>query len=107
MHGEYKKITKEDIDFPRYCHFFIKEIDESLKENEINNPGDELDLEIETSTYPYCYEGFELVKKSFERKHFQINIPTFTTKMEDGVKYYIYKWTIRKLSKIDDLPFSN
>ena len=44
--GEYKKTTKEDIDFPNYCFFFIKEINESLEENDITNPGDELTLEL-------------------------------------------------------------
>lgn len=105
MANVYKKTTKEDIDFPRYCHFFIKEILESLEENEIENPGDELELVLETSQYPYCYEAFELVVRTLERKGFESRIPTFHLKKQDGEKVYIYKWKIKKLPSADDLPF--
>lgn len=105
MANVYKKTTKEDIDFPRYCHFFIKEIFESLEENEIENPGDELELVLETSRYPYCYEAFELVVRTLERKGFESRIPTFHLEKQDGEKTYIYKWNIKKLPNMDDLPF--
>ncbi len=103
--GEYKKITKEDVDFPRYCHFFIKEIIESLDEYDIKDPGDELDLEIETSQHPYCYEAFELVVRTFERKGYDVRIPTFHMVKRDGTKFYTYKWKFRKLPNVEDLPF--
>lgn len=103
--GEYKKITKEDVDFPRYCHFFIKEIVESLDEYDIKDPGDELELEIETSQYPYCYEAFELVVRTFERKGYDVRIPNFHMDKRDGTKFYTYKWNFRKLPNVEDLPF--
>ena len=103
--GEYKKTTKEDIDFPNYCFFCIKEINESLEENDITNPGDELTLELETSEHPYCYEAFELLVRTFERKGFSTGIPNFQLTNKDGVKTYIYKWKITKLPNVDDLPF--
>ena len=104
MCGEYKKITKEDVDFPDYCYFFIKEIKESLEENEIVNPGDELELELETYDHPYCYEAFALVAKTFGRMGYRMAIPTFVTKKVNGIKQYTYKWKIIKLAK-DGLPF--
>ena len=103
--GEYKKITKEDIDFPNYCFFFIKKINESLEEYDITNPGDELSLEIETSDYPYCYEAFELITRTFERKGYSMKIPTFHLVKKDEMKMYIYKWKISKLPNADSLPF--
>ena len=93
--GEYKKITKEDVDFPRYCHFFIKEIVESLDEYDIK----------ETSQYPYCYEAFELVVRTFERKGYDVRIPNFHMDKRDGTKFYTYKWNFRKLPNVEDLPF--
>jgi len=103
--GEYKKITKEDIDFPNYCFFFIKEIIESLEEYDITNPGDELSLELETSEHPYCYEAFELIVRTFERKGFSTRIPTFHLVKKDGVKTYTYNWKFTKLPNANDLPF--
>ena len=103
--GEYKKITKVDINFPKYCHFFISEIIDSLERNDISNPGDELDLEIETSEHPYCYEAFELIVRTFERKGYDSRIPTFHMEKKDGQKVYTYKWTFKKLANVNDLPF--
>ena len=105
MYGEYKKITKEDVDFPDYCYFFIKEIKESLEEEEIKDPGDELELELDTPDHPYCYEAFELIVKTFQRKGYDIRIPTYHLEKEDGIKHYIYKWKIKKLPNVDNLPF--
>lgn len=103
--GEYKKITKEDIDFPNYCLFFIKEIIDSLEEYDIKNPGDELSLEIETTQHPYCYDAFELIAKTFNRKGYDMKIPTFKLKNENGIKTYTYKWKILKIQDSYDLPF--
>lgn len=102
----YKKITRDDVDFPRYCFFFIKEIQDSIEEYEIKDPGDELEVVIETYSHPYCYDAFALVVKAFERKNFQVKIPTF--KMEKGEgdsRLYIYKWNLKKINPCDDLPF--
>lgn len=108
MSGEYtyKKITRDDVDLPRYCYFFIKEIQESLEENDIKNPGDELELTIETYSHPYCYDAFDLVVKAFQRKGYQIKVPTFKIiNGEDNAKVYSYVWNIKKLNPSDDLPF--
>jgi hypothetical protein len=100
--GEYQKITKEYIDFPRYCHFFIKEIQESINEYKIENEGDEIEITIETSQHPYCSDAFELIKKAFTRKGFYVSPPSYKMIKEGGVRTYTYKW---KLKKIDKLPF--
>lgn len=101
--GEYQKITKEYIDLPRYCHFFIKEIQESIDEYDIKDVGDEIEILIETSSHPYCSDALELVKKVFIRKHFLIKMSTYKmVKDDDGKKTYVYGWN---LVKVDDLPF--
>lgn len=100
--GEYQKITKEYIDFPRYCYFFIKEIQDSINEYNIKEVGDEIEIVIETSEHPYCSDAFELIKKVFTRKNFYVNIPTYKMVKENGVKTYTYRW---RLKKIDNLPF--
>ena len=103
--GEYKKITKEDIYFPDYCFFFIKEITESLKENDITNPGDELDLEIETSGYPYCYDAFNAVVRTMRKKGYSMRVPGFKRKKSGKEDMVIYKFVITKMGENDDLPF--
>lgn len=103
--AEYKKITKEDVDFPNYCFFFIKEIMDSLDEYDIKEPGDELTLEIETVTYPYCYDAMALIMKTFERLGYDMKVPTYKMSKEDDIKTYTYKWRIVKSPNLDDLPF--
>ena len=101
--GEYKKITKEDIDFPKYCLFFIKKIQEKLDAVELDDKS-HIEVVIE-STYPYCSDAFELVEKTFKRKEIDLMTPTFKMEYKFNVKHYTYKWKIRKLSNFDDLPF--
>lgn len=102
--GNYHKVTKNNIDFPKYCYYFISEIIDSLEENEIENPGDELSLEIETPQHPYCYDAMELIVRTLQRKGYSTRIPNFSMKIIDGVKNYIYTWKIIKTSN-DGLPF--
>lgn len=102
----YKKITIEDINLPQYCHFFIKEIQDSVEEYDVKNPGDELEVTIESYIHPYCYDALSLVVKAFERKNFTISVPTYKLeKDEDGDKKYIFTWKLTKRRRIDDLPF--
>ncbi len=101
--GEYKKITKEDIDFPRYCLFFIKRIQDKLDEEDVK---ERVYTEVLIDTiYPYCSDVFDLVIKTFERKGFDTMTPSFKIEYKFNVKHYIYRWRMRKLSKLDDLPF--
>ena len=100
--GEYQRITKEYIDFPKYCYFFIKEIQESIDEYNIKKVGDEIEITIETSEHPYCSDAFQLIKKAFTRKKFLISLSHYKMIKEENVKTYTYKW---RLKKIDDLPF--
>lgn len=100
--GEYQKITKEYIDLPKYCYFFIKEIQDSIDEYNVKHAGDEIEVTIETSEHPYCSDAFELIIKAFTRKKFYVSTPTYKMVKENGVRTYTYKW---KLKKVDDLPF--
>lgn len=108
--GEYKKVCREDVDFPNYCYFFISEMIDSLQEYDITNEGDELSLEIETHDHPYCYDAFELIVRTFKRKGYNTNVPTFKLEYKDDIKTYTYKWKIVKGKEksecnVDDLPF--
>ena len=104
---KYHKITKEDIDLPNYCYFFISEIIDSLKENDISNVGDEIEIVIESFGHPYCYDGINLVVKTFRRKGFELNFPHYMLSKEDGKKLFPYTWvlTLKKKSDYKDLPF--
>ena len=102
MSDGYRKLTRDDIDFPRYCLFFIKKIQENIDENGIKDK-EFLSFYVDT-LYPYCSDAFDLIVKTFERKGFDVNTPTFKLKYESNVKHYIYKWSVRKHC-VDDLPF--
>jgi len=86
--GELKTTFKEGICFPKYCIFFLKEILDSIKEEDLQK-GEILELEIH-SQYPYFFDGLNLVKKTLERKGFKIKFPTYIKK--EDVAYY--KWEI-------------
>lgn len=105
MESSYKKITRKDIDFPNYCYFFIKEIMDSLEEQGIKNPDDELSLTLETYYHPYCYDALMIIVKTFERMGFYVKIPSYQMDIEDGVRLYTYKWHFKKKPNLDDLPF--
>ena len=79
MSSEYKKTTKDDIDFPNYCLF----------------------LEIKTSQHPYCSDAFALISKGLRRHGIYVFSPTYHIMWEYGEKYYIYNFDIL----VDDLPF--
>lgn len=103
--GEYKKITKEDIDFPKYCLFFIRKIQEAIDKVKDNLSYVEFSkVEVET-TYPYCSEAFDLIAKTFTRKGLEMQTPTYKMDKVDGIPHYIYKWGVRKEVDYDDLPF--
>ena len=103
--GEYKKITKEDINFPKYCLFFIRKIQEAIDESKNSLSYVEfLKIEVET-TYPYCSEAFDLITKTFTRKGLEMKTPTYKMEKVDGVPHYLYKWGVRKEVDCDDLPF--
>ena len=101
--GSYKKLTREDIDFPNYCLFFIRCIKEAIDNSELKYTED-LEINIGT-TYPYCSDAFDLIMRTFERKGLQMRTPTFKLELKDKKKYYNYKWRVRKSVNLNDLPF--
>lgn len=102
---EYKKITKNDINLPQYCLYFIEVIQNELNKTDFDEY-EELVLTVETSRYPYCYDAFELITRTFERKGYWMQIPTFKTeKDDDGKKTYRYKFNIKEITYKNDLPF--
>jgi len=104
--GEYRKITKEDINFPKYCLFFIKKIQEAIDKSKNDLSYMEfLNVEVET-TYPYCSDAFDLIAKTFTRKGLELRTPTYKMDKVDGIPHYLYKWGIRKEVDYDDLPFN-
>lgn len=103
MADTYKKLTREDIDFPSYCLFFIRSLQEAIDKSELSYV-DFLEVRIGT-TYPYCSDAFDLIYKTFERKGLDIRTPSFKMEEKDGIKYYDYKWKLRKGTSVSDLPF--
>ena len=103
--AEYKKITKEDIDFPKYCLFFIRKIQEAIDKSKSDLSYVEfLKVEVET-TYAYCSEAFDLIAKTFTRKGLEMRTPTYKMNKVDGIPHYLYNWGVRKEVDYDDLPF--
>lgn len=103
MANTYKKLTNEDIDFPNYCLFFIRCLQEAIDKSELSYV-DFLEVHIGT-TYPYCSDAFDLIYKTFERKGLDIRTPSFKMEEKDGIKQYNYKWRVRKGTSVSDLPF--
>ena len=103
---EYKKTTKYDVNFPDYCLFFLKRLLRYTK-NGLINGNENLTVEISTTTHPYCYDAFELVVRTLERKGYSTRIPAFKREKRDGKEDVLhYKFTIKKLAmNKDDLPF--
>ena len=103
----YKKKTKDDVDYPAYCYFFISSLLRWAK-NSVVRDDDKITIEIKTNDgkHPYCYDAFELVVKTLERKGYSTRIPAFKRDViEGGHDILHYKFTIRKLVNCDDVPF--
>ena len=81
--GEYKKITKDDIDFPRYCLYFIKQIQSAIDEDDYDWENF-LEITIET-TYQYCSDAVDLIIKTFENKGYFVMRPSFKMTYISGV----------------------
>ena len=102
MSSEYKKTTKDDIDFPNYCLFFAEHIVQSVETHTlIPDEYGNLRLEIKTSQHPYCSDAFALISKGLKRHGIFVFTPTYKIVWEYGEKYYIYSFDIL----VDDLPF--
>lgn len=100
----YKKITKDDVNFPAYCYFFLKRLISYGKC--VVRPDEKLDIEIMTPDHPYCYEAFELIVRTMERKGISTRIPAFKREKREGREDMLhYKFTLKKLVNCDDLPF--
>ena len=91
-----------NVNFPEYCLFFIKRIQEELDKDDIDFTEPHR-FEID-SPYGYYRKAFELVIKTFEKKGYIVSAPSFKLQMNNGVKTYLYRWRIQKCY-FDDLPF--
>lgn len=102
------KTVKSREAFIEYTKYFITELLDSIKDNNLKE-GEELDVRFETYSLPYYYEGIVLVDKTIEAKGYMTRLPTYHTDLdEDGNVFYRYKWTIKKpkiYDSNDDLPF--
>jgi len=69
-------------------------------------PDEKLEIEITTSDYPYCYDAFEIVVKTMERRGISTKIPSFKREKVEGKNDILrYKFVMRKLINTNDLPF--
>ena len=103
----YKKKIKDDVDYPAYCYFFISSL-LRWAQNSVVKDDDKITIEIKTNDgkHPYCYDAFELVVKTLERKGYSTRIPSFKRYVvEGGHDILYYRFTIGKLVNCDDLPF--
>lgn len=102
------KTVKSREAFIKYTKYFITELLDSINNNNLKE-GEELDVDFETYTLPYYYEGIVLIDKTLEVKGYTTRLPTYRTDVDDeGNVFYRYKWTIKKLKMYDsndDLPF--
>ena len=105
--GEYKLITKDDINFPEYCFFFISRLLKELNEKQLE-VGDMISIPISTlpELHPYCYDGVELVCRTLLRKGYETMIPTFRKEtQDDGNTIVKYNWKVKRVINVNDLPF--
>lgn len=105
--GEYRPITKADINMPEYCMFFIQKIIADIEKKKLN-PGDMTLVKVDTylEEHPYVYDAVELVCRTFDRKGYDIMIPTFRREeLENGKTLVHYGWKVKKKVNVNDLPF--
>jgi hypothetical protein len=105
--SEYKPITKADINMPEYCMFFIQKIIADIDKKELG-PGDMTCVKVDTylEEHPYVYEAVDLVCRTFNRKGYDVMIPTFRREDPEGGKTLVhYGWKVKKRVNTDDLPF--
>lgn len=97
---EIERVNAYGIDFPSYVRYFITEIQDSIIENNLKEE-ESLEIKFDSEELKYCYQGFELIKKTFLKKGFLVPLPTF--KRDES---FHYTFNVIKLSEsIDDLPF--
>ena len=96
---------KENKNLPRYCIFFIKEIQDSIDEYDITGVGDEIAIDIETYAHPYDANGVNAIIKTFERKDYSVKMQKYQIKKIDGEEVYSYLWNVIKQCSKEDLPF--
>lgn len=109
MIGEIKVVSGNRKRFVEYCHYFISEIDKSIKDEGANEEGTSLTVTFDTYSHPYCYEGVALITKTFKAKGFDIKYPRYNKfNDDDGDECYHYVWSIEKdviHNEDDDFPF--
>ena len=109
MIGEIKVVEGNRKRFVEYCHYFISEIDKSIKEEGADKEGTSLTVSFDTYNHPYYYEGVALIMKTFKAKGFDIKHLKYNKfNDDDGYECYHYAWSIEKeviYNENDDLPF--
>ena len=97
MIGEIKVVEGNRKRFVEYCHYFISEIDKSIKEEGADKEGTSLTVSFDTYNHPYYYEGVALIIKTFKAKGFDIKYPKYNKfNDDDGYECYNYLWSIEK-----------
>ena len=103
--NEYKKLTKDDVNFPKCCYFFINELLNylsSIDENKI-----QFEKIVESTEVPYCYDVISMVIKTLKSKGYIAQIPAYKKEKNESGTLFRYKWKISKEIKCtgEDLPF--
>lgn len=100
MSMEIEKVKAYGIDFPSYVKYFITEIQDSIVDNNLQD-GENLTITFDSPSMGYCYNGFELIKKTFAKKGYLVPIPSFK---RDDMFHFTFSVT-KFTNNIDSLPF--
>lgn len=97
---EIERVNADGIDFPFYVKYFITEIQDSIDENN-SDEWEHLEIEFDSDSLRYCYNAFDLIRKTFRKKGYLVPIPAFK---RDNAYHFVF--TVSKLkTNFDDLPF--
>lgn len=97
---EIERVKSYGIDFPSYVKYFITEIQDSINDNNLQD-GENLTITFDSPNIGYCYNGFELIKKTFAKKGYLVPIPSFK---RDDMFHFTFSVT-KFINDIDSLPF--
>lgn len=106
---EYKKMTKDMIDFPEYVLGFLSVIVSKLRfygmiDGFTPKVGSEaatsLIMPIVSKKYRYCYEGIALVEKTMNKRGFKCQMKSYRAEeSEDGKLEYHYNFSVTKIEE--------
>ena len=101
--SEYKKITKDTIDYPKANLWFMTNVKERLKSKGwVKNDascGKHLIAAIISDEFPYCWDTVSLIQRKFTDNVWECKLTKYTAECDptksDG-KWYVYTWELNR-----------